>query len=410
MESALDMHASFITAMTYETGMLEVEDFPQTESPVWILGKQYSVLYDLAELKKDVKSRLWLTYRKGFDPIGGSGPTSDQGWGCMLRCGQMMLAQSLICRHLGRDWRWTKDKYDPKYFEILRMFQDKRSAKYSLQVIASMGTSEGKAIGEWFGPNTISQVLRKLCVSDEWSNLVVHVALDNTVIIDDVFCLCKSSKKESNEPIPGVHAACASALLFNGHDPTAEGHDPSGEDDSWRPLLLIVPLRLGLSEINPVYIPFLKTCLTFKQSVGIIGGKPNHAHWFIGFLEDELVYMDPHTTQPFVDVTQPGESDASYHCSYSCRMPVSYLDPSVAVGFFCQTEADFEDLCQCIRKYILHGQKTPMFELHQRRPRHWPPFDPYPSLSLHASASSSSDRLYDSEDEFELIPHPNSLN
>lgn len=47
--------------------------------------------------------------------------------------------------------------------------------------------------------------------------------------------------------------------------------------------------------------------------------------------EDELVYMDPHTTQPFVDVTQPGESDASYHCSYSCRMPVSYLDPSVAV-------------------------------------------------------------------------------
>ena len=37
--------ASFITAMTYEAGMLEYEDFPPTESPVWILGKQYSVLY-----------------------------------------------------------------------------------------------------------------------------------------------------------------------------------------------------------------------------------------------------------------------------------------------------------------------------------------------------------------------------
>ena len=46
-------------------------------------------------------------------------------------------------------------------------------------------------------------------------------------------------------------------------------------------------------------------------------------------------------------------------------------------GFFCKTEADFEELCHCIRKYILHGQKTPMFELHKHRPAHWPDFEPY---------------------------------
>lgn len=53
-------------------------------------------------------------------------------------------------------------------------------------------------------------------------------------------------------------------------------------EDSWKPLLLIIPLRLGLSDVNPVYINGLKKSFEIPFSVGIIGGRPNQAYYFIG--------------------------------------------------------------------------------------------------------------------------------
>jgi len=61
-----------------------------------------NLLYvDLQQIRNDVQSRLWFTYRKGFVQIGNTNFTSDRGWGCMLRCGQMVIGQALIFLHLG---------------------------------------------------------------------------------------------------------------------------------------------------------------------------------------------------------------------------------------------------------------------------------------------------------------------
>lgn len=70
--------------------------------------------------------------------VGGTGPTTDQGWGCMLRCGQMLLARVLVMRHLGRNWLWDQDIQLAEYKRILRMFQDKKNCLFSIHQIGTM--------------------------------------------------------------------------------------------------------------------------------------------------------------------------------------------------------------------------------------------------------------------------------
>lgn len=53
----------------------------------------------------DYRSRLWFTYRSGFPAFPDTSTSTDCGWGCMLRSVQMMTAQALIVRHLGRGER-----------------------------------------------------------------------------------------------------------------------------------------------------------------------------------------------------------------------------------------------------------------------------------------------------------------
>ena len=59
----------------------------------------------MEELRSDFSSRIWMTYRQDFPPIAGTeGYTTDTGWGCTLRCGQMVLAQTLTILKLGEQY------------------------------------------------------------------------------------------------------------------------------------------------------------------------------------------------------------------------------------------------------------------------------------------------------------------
>lgn len=316
------------------------------EYPAWVLGKCYTFSPDIEEnirlqptrtnsllpqkeFYRHFASIMWFTYRKDFPQVGDSDYTTDTGWGCMIRSAQMMLATGLTYYLLGKDFRTTGRCHNRAqeflYHTILKLFNDSPTdlCPFSLHKLVKLSESFGKQPGDWFGPSLVAHVMKKaleeskLLVLQNDRGLCVYVAQDCTIYKDDVTRLCKE---------------CGSC-------------NKQCSEDHWRSLIILVPVRLGGENLNPIYKPCVKALLTLDCCIGIIGGRPKHSLYFVGFQEDNLIYLDPHFCQPAVDMTSENFPSESFHCDSPRKIPIRKMDPSCTIGFYCATETDFEEFC-----------------------------------------------------------------
>ena len=109
------------------------------------------------------------------------------------------------------------------------------------------------------------------------------------------------------------------------------------------PVLILVPLRLGLDSINPAYLSLLQAVLRCRLCVGIIGGRDSSSFYFLGYEGDNVVCLDPHIVQPAYDVGAEPFPAESFR-GHPQQMRLMDMDPSMSVGFFCANAAQVDDL------------------------------------------------------------------
>jgi cysteine protease ATG4 len=265
---------------------------------------------------------------------------SSFGGGVFTLAGRLLIVQSV-------DWRIQAGENMMTYRELLRWFADEATPRspYSIHAIARIGlTKFDKQIGDWFEPTTISEALRLLVTQHSPDGLKMYVPKDGILYRKEVYQLCvvqpadgpsqhlappddgegddglesSTDSMRHSHGNPGVPAAesDAHAELMSSAESECESFDETfgnpfsprhrmdntgvcttldsalttrtntsdaPPERTWHPVIILVPVRLGIQCLNPIYIPTLKSFFSFPQCLGVIGGKPHSSFYFVGY-------------------------------------------------------------------------------------------------------------------------------
>eukprot|EP00825_Cyclidium_porcatum_P046237 TRINITY_DN7218_c0_g1_i3.p1 TRINITY_DN7218_c0_g1~~TRINITY_DN7218_c0_g1_i3.p1 ORF type:complete len:369 (-),score=55.56 TRINITY_DN7218_c0_g1_i3:732-1838(-) len=320
-------------------------------------------------------------YKKAYD--------SDSGWGCMIRAGQMIFGEAL---QRYRNKRLAKDK-KAALTSIIQSFIDNdenqmKSFPYSIQKIVKCAYKKFTLLpGQWYTPNRILFVLQSLHQGDQdqnlrqtekvypldgYENLRMEIFMnDRPLILEDLlkgFCgekakICKipehndqmQPKKNSNQQnqillLDGMEEAKSNnnkLVIFD--EPQVANQLPKGTDYKFprlvcpkchkpvsenQSLVIFIVCKLGLDHPEEKYLKITNNFLSYKHSIGAIGGKPNKALYFVGRHNSNYIFLDPHKVQQAASLKDFDSYFETYFYKELLAIPSKYIDTSVAFGFF----------------------------------------------------------------------------
>ncbi|CAI9753037.1 unnamed protein product [Fraxinus pennsylvanica] len=144
-----------------------------SKSDIWLFGACYGVAQDeddanyscsdstqndgYAAFVDDFSSRILITYRKGFLPIGDLKAFLIHKLGRSWR-----KSLHKICSHRHIDAILIMQPLDQSYIEILLLFGDSEDSPYSIHNLLQAGKAYGLASGSWVGPYAMCRTWESL--------------------------------------------------------------------------------------------------------------------------------------------------------------------------------------------------------------------------------------------------------
>ncbi|CAK59164.1 unnamed protein product (macronuclear) [Paramecium tetraurelia] len=326
------------------------------DAAISILG--FSIKNLPSEKKKEIIQQIysrtiWFTYRKNFPQILNSQQTSDAGWGCMLRSGQMIWAQILRV-HIRQKKQHSKD-YQYKLLcafsdddddEHKKMFTDNFKlclSPYSIQKIEAISQIKfSMKPCQWYRPD---QILNALSLLHQQKQLEgsedLEITISDSLLYDRLYSemyglkmdcehIVNEIKQDKNKEISKICNIC-------------QKKDPKA-------LAIFFITRIGLDEINKEYLPFLNDLIDLPQFQGIIGGRDDKAYYILGRVNKRLIYLDPHYIQEHINRGNVVMLKDTFFCKDVKYINEEQMSPSIALGFYCQNQSELDKFFNSIEQ------------------------------------------------------------
>ena len=313
---------------------------------------------------------LVYTYRKNFPKITNYKNkktfTTDAWWGCMVRCGQMILSRAIyrLLKSKGLDTKMALYYTVPlfgnypireynlhQYFQgMINKYKELTNLKespdneikefyppFAIRTLCDVGELYERTAGEWFSDVIITGVFRRI---SEYYDLFTHKELtvkimtfQSCIEMKDILETCFVKKKFVKNNNQYIH--------YNGN---YYYFDKLG--------IIFINVRVGLDKIPKDYYPGIKKLFTLKECIGIIGGKTRLAYYFIGYNEedDALLYLDPHVTKEADKVINMGNILSKHVNKEIHLLKMSKMSTAFTIGFCFRNYDEFLDMYEFWQK------------------------------------------------------------
>jgi len=305
---------------------------------------------------------IYFCYRSNIYPIKNKINVDlfrDSGWGCMIRCGQMIMSRA-IYKYL-KSKKFSSEKAISetiKYFLDLPYSENNVPSIFSSILSNNLNTNNNKDIklfppfsihmhcflgkfynkhgGEWFSDVNICQNYRDI---NKCFNLFPELSILSFVsdfklqeILEECFILVNENDKiDTNKKILNLknkkYIMKKCGLVF-------------------------ISVRLGINKVTNEYYSCLKKLFESKQCIGIIGGETNLAHYFIGYNNrGNLIYLDPHITREAVINLNDESIVNDYLVKNIHEISIDDMSTALSIGFLFRNVDEFEELIGFVENY-----------------------------------------------------------
>ena len=303
---------------------------------------------------------LYFTYRKNFPIIYNNMQkkyTSDNGWGCMIRCGQMIMCRALfkyfkfiyfknIYKSLFKTIQYFLEiPFDLKDLPLnlkpmINKYSKSNNKKilkiyppFSIKSICKMGEYYDKTAGKWFSDVNLVNIFKSISEYFELFKDLKILNFQNSLNIKDVL-------NNNFEEIENSNSNECFEFNKKYYKLNKVG-------------IIFVSCRIGLNSIAKEYYETIKKIFSCKNCIGIIGGRLNLAYYFIGYNNEknELLYLDPHTTNKVVDNLDTKNFIKNYIIKEIHCLKIEKLVTAFTIGFIFRNIQEFKNLYSWLLEY-----------------------------------------------------------